>query len=487
MKVLVIDIDSMRPDHLGCYGYHRNTSPTIDDIAKRGVRFTNYYTSDAPCLPSRTAFATGKFGIHNGVVNHGGKHATIRNEGSKRWFRDEMSQFGFAGLFRQKGMHTALISSFPERHSAWHFASGFHETFSTGKAGDEVAHEVNELALAWVDEHAEKDDWLLYVNYWDPHTPYRTPLDYGNQFENDPIPEWLTADVLAHHRTLAGPHGAQEVDMYWNKPLPQFPNYPTEIKDMHDMERMIDGYDNGVKYMDDHLAILLDALKEKGVDEDLYIIITADHGENLGELGNYGEHGTADHYTCNIPFIVAGPDIVTGQVDEDLHYSVDLLPTLAEWFDLPFSPKWDGQSFAPALFEGESVGRDFVVLSQFAHVCQRSVRFDDWLYMRTYHDGYHLAFERDMLFNLAEDPHEQHNVAEENPEVVRQAVAMLYDWHDEMMRTNDGHSDPLWTVLEEGGPYHANGHLPMYIERLKQTGRADKVQPLMERHPNEFK
>ena len=58
MRILYLDLDTMRPDHLGCYGYHRNTSPNIDRIAAQGVRFTNYYCTDAPCLPSRTALMT---------------------------------------------------------------------------------------------------------------------------------------------------------------------------------------------------------------------------------------------------------------------------------------------------------------------------------------------------------------------------------------------------------------------------------------------
>jgi hypothetical protein len=72
MRILYVDIDTLRPDHLGCYGYHRNTSPNIDAIAQRGLRFTDVYASDVPCLPSRTALISGMFGIRNGVANHGG-------------------------------------------------------------------------------------------------------------------------------------------------------------------------------------------------------------------------------------------------------------------------------------------------------------------------------------------------------------------------------------------------------------------------------
>jgi hypothetical protein len=69
VRILYIDIDSLRPDHLGCYGYHRNTSPNIDELARTATRFDNYYVSDAPCLPSRTALWSGRCGFRNGVVS----------------------------------------------------------------------------------------------------------------------------------------------------------------------------------------------------------------------------------------------------------------------------------------------------------------------------------------------------------------------------------------------------------------------------------
>lgn len=91
--IMLIDIESLRPDHLGCSDYHRNTSPNIDSLARAGVRLNNCYTTDAPCLPSRTALYTGMFGIHGGVVGHGGTAADLLIEGSGRGMRDRR---GFA-------------------------------------------------------------------------------------------------------------------------------------------------------------------------------------------------------------------------------------------------------------------------------------------------------------------------------------------------------------------------------------------------------
>src|SRR5699024_8208230 len=143
-------------------------------------------TSDAPCFPSRTAFMTGRFGIHNGVVGHGGTAADIRYDGEKRDFRAKLDDESLPSIFRKHDMHTALISPFAERHSAYSFYAGFNEMHNTGMGGMESAEHVTPTVLNWLESNEEKDDWFLYVNYWDPHTPYRAPESVGNYFEAEP-------------------------------------------------------------------------------------------------------------------------------------------------------------------------------------------------------------------------------------------------------------------------------------------------------------
>ncbi|HEY3375899.1 MAG TPA: sulfatase [Armatimonadota bacterium] len=486
MRVLFLDLDTLRPDHLGCYGYHRNTSPNIDAIAQQGIRFENYHCSDAPCLPSRAALMSGRFGIHTGVVGHGGTAADMRLTGPARSFRDPLDHECLPAVFRQAGMHTASISPFAERHSAYWFYAGFNEIYNTGAGGMESAEQVTPVALDWIDRHARDDDWFLHINYWDPHTPYRAPEAFGNPFADEPLPAWLTEETLATHRQMVGPHCAREISMYDNRTDPAYPRQPGELRDLQDMRRLIDGYDCGIRYMDEHIGRLLQALAAQGVLDDLAIIISADHGENLGELGIYAEHATADAATTRIPMIIRWPGCAAGQVDDGLHYNLDLAPTLAELCGTPASPRWDGQSFAPA-FQGAACGHDALVVSQCAHVCQRSVRFGPWLYLRTYHDGYHL-FPQEMLFNLAEDPHEQHDVAQAHPAVCHEGAARLGAWQENMMATMpEGYTvDPLWTVMAEGGPLHARGALPSYCRYLEATERGWAVPELRRRHPGEF-
>ena len=504
MRILYIDIDSCRADHLGCYGYHRNTSPTIDAIAREGTVCRNFYCSDAPCLPSRTAFYSGRFGIQTGVVGHGQTAAQPKVQGTSRGFRDWFDEQGLARQLQKAGLHTAMISPFGQRHAAHWFYAGFNEIHNTGKGGMESAEEVQPVVRTWLEGNCSKDNWYLHINYWDPHTPYRAPASYGNPFENDPLPKHLDDDALiARHLKKTGPHSSQDLGMYRAGDPKKWPREVEAITDRAAMKKWIDGYDTGIRYVDDQLAEIVKALKAAGVYDDTAIIISADHGENQGELGIYGEHGTADRGTCHIPCVIKWPAgtaqaIKRGHVDHGLHYNVDLAPTIMDLLGRDKCSIWDGQSFAPTITDGSFHGREQLVISQCCHVCQRSVRWNDddggqWLYMRTYHDGFHL-FPQEMLYNLATDPFEQHDVASEHAERCREGAWRLANWHDVQMQkmavTSSDVVDPLWTVVREGGPFHAlhesspsrPSPLVNYLTRLDATGRGDGAKALRDKY-----
>lgn len=500
MRILYIDIDSCRPDHLGCYGYHRNTSPHIDAIAREGMIFRQCHTSDAPCLPSRTAMYSGRYGIHTGVVGHGGTAAYPKGEGMRRGFRDFFDQQSLSRQLQHLGYHTAMISPFGQRHAAHWFYAGFNEIHNTGMGGMESAEHVWPVAEKWFTDNVAKDSWFLHLNFWDPHTPYRVPAGYGDPFKDDPLPAWMEEDVdglLARHNRKTGPHSSLDIGMYHDREEPGFPRHPGKLTDRSQLRRMIDGYDTGVRYTDDHVGRIVAMLKAAGVYEDTAIIISADHGENLGELGIYGEHGTADTATCRIPMIVKWPGGAKG-VNSKLHYNVDLAPTLMDLLGGKPQELWDGRSFAPAVLRGDAdSGREEIVFSQCAHVCQRSVRWDRWLYMRTYNDGFHL-FPQEMLYDVDTDPELQHDVAGAHADVVREGAWRLARWHDAQMQRMAVNSndvvDPLWSVIHEGGPLHARLRRPGqpehdkdvrtlkdYIDRLEKTGRADGAAELRKR------
>ncbi len=493
MRILYFDIDTLRADHLGCYDYHRKTSPNIDLIAQGGIIFNNYHCSDAPCLPSRTALITGRFGIHTGVVGHGGTTADIRNEGPNRGFKSQLEFDTLPGFLSGFGLKTVLISPFAARHGSWSFYAGWDEIHNTGLSGLEGADDITPTAIDWIKQHGRDNNWYLHINYWDPHTPYRAPIELGNPFIDDPLPDWLTTDVLEGHQQLVGPHKASNIYMFSDVIDPVSRNLPNgtiitppKVNDMDDVKQLYDGYDLSIRRADEHVGFILESLQAQGILlDDLIIIISSDHGENLGELGIYAEHGTADQITTRIPLIIRWPGKISGHVDNGFHYNLDLLPTFANLLNGEINAKWDGVSFAQTILYGSEQGHDYLVLSQCAHVCQRSVRFDKWIYIRTYHDGFHL-FPNEMLFDLATDPYEQFNLANKHPDICQQAIFYLNEWHDHMMMTMESPTDPLWVVMKEGGPFHAKGSLKSYTKTLIGTNRAWAIDEYKKRHPREF-
>lgn len=493
MRILSIDCDSLRPDHLGCYGYDRNTSPAIDRLAADGRRYTNYYASDAPCGPSRTATFSGRFGFHTGVVNHGGTNADPRPQGPDRGVSNAERYKSWMTALREAGHRTALVSPFPQRHAAFHVLDGFEEWYDTGGGGNERADQVFPAADEWLANHATEEDWYLHVNFWDPHTHYDTPMEYGNPFEDDPAPEWLTDERIHAQYESYGPHSARDLHhgyLYGRGPPDNLPRVPDEIASREDFRRWIDGYDIGIRYMDEYIGPLLDQLREAGVYEDTLVIFSADHGENQGELNVYGDHQTADHWTCRVPLIVNGPAVEPG-VDDGLFYNVDLPPTITELAGGEIPDGWDGRSFLESVTDGRDVGREYLVVSQGTWACQRGVRFDDWLLLRTYHDGFK-EFAPVELYDLDSDPHETEDLAQERPEVLREGLSLLAEWRGRRMSeaatgTNGAIAesprsltDPLFRVVQEGGPEYTRDALQTYADRLRATGREEHARSLEE-------
>lgn len=493
MRILYIDIDTLRPDHLGCYGYHRATSPNIDALAARSALFENVHATDVPCLPSRTALLTGRFGIHNGVVNHGGTDADPVIEGASREFWSKLQIEALPTQLKNGGkpfdmdpnaMRTVSISSFAQRHSAFHWYAGFDEAFNVGKYGLETADEVYAIAEDWLQRNGKRENWFLHVHMWDPHTPYRAPREMGDPFANDALPAWYTEEVRKAHWASCGPHSARENYGYAPNPMMQamFPRQPQETPDMVEARKMFDGYDCGVLMADRYVGRIMNLLADLGIDDDTAIMLSSDHGENLGEMNVYGDHQTADQLTTHIPMLLRWPGVAENGRYSAKHYHLDVTATLLELMGRTVPAAWDGIGFADALRAGRDKGRKSLVLSQAAWACQRGVRYGDWLYLNTRHDAYHL-WEDEMLFNIKADPHQQMNLAGSKPGELGEGRDFLATWLADQIVTAARGRDPHDNVMAEGGPYHVRGKLPDYLKRLRETDRSGLADKLSEKYP----
>jgi len=474
VRVIYLDLDSMRPDHIGAYGYHRPITPNLDRLAAEGIRFERCYTQASPCVPSRAALFSGRFDRSTGIVTHWGPGSHLR--GSEAVGAGvEQARPMLARHLYASGHRTVSFSSFADRHSAWWFCAGWSELHTTGlKRGNERAEEVNAHVLPWMERNAAEDGWFAHIQYWDPHRNYRMPLEWLDRVRGQPPPSWPDQAAIDAHQASYGPFTASELYPFGDGRAPT-PAMPDALRTSADWYRFVDGYDASIAYMDHHIGELLATLERQGVLDETAFIISADHGEAMGEFGVYGDHCNAGEAVHRLPMIVRWPGVTApGGVCRDLVYNVDLAPTLCDMLGLPTPPGWDGRSFAPQLRGETGHRRDHLVWSHGLYTCQRVVRTERWALMLTRHPGC-FPFEPLSLYDMDADPRQTRDVSATYPEVVRELELLLREWLN-------GEPDPLDPVVETGPFKYVR--LEPWIERLERRGRRTDADDLRASAPS---
>ncbi|MCY0874666.1 MAG: sulfatase [Firmicutes bacterium] len=475
MRIVYIDVDSLRPDHMSCYGYHRHTTPHIDALASEGTLFTHVYCEASPCVPSRASFMSGRFAINHGALTHWGPGGKFYVPSAERYSRRYPF---FPRYLREAGYRTATISSFGDRHQKGWFFAGWSEIHShTLKMGNEDAPEVNAHVLPWIKAHGLEENYFLHVQYWDPHGFYSCPDEWAERFATDPAPSFPDAATIEAQQSDYHPRSAR---MFHWAITPNIPaKMPHTISDRHDFERLINGYDGGIAYMDEHVGQIVAAYRELGIEEEVCFIISADHGESFGEQGLYMEHGMASESVHHIPLIMRLPKghrrVQT--VDTPL-YNVDVMATLVEMVGLAVPPGWDGQSFFSGLEGQPFPTRPWLIMEHGLYACQRAVRDDQWYFIRTYHPGL-VLFPPVALYDIHADPHQQHNVAADHPDVVAVMDHRLAEW---VQQNRDHHGeipDPMEAIMHTG-PYRYLTPQD-WAERLRDAGLFEEAEELLRR------
>lgn len=449
MRIVFFDIDCLRPDHLGCYGYHRPTSPNIDKVAAQGVRFSQYHCATSPCLPSRTEWASGRFGTRNGVVsNHSaGARFHIRKQ---FYVGPEPDNDMLMRRLRTVGCEPVSFSNFADRHNAWWFMCGWKEFHTPNlKGGFETAEEVNNDVIRWLECNATRDNYLLHINYWDTHRPYRMDARWAERFADYPVAQsWPDEHAIRDHQSVEGWFTAQGQFQDGKSP---FPLMPGSISNRADFEHMLTGYDASIAYVDYHLGMVMKELERQGVLDDTAIIVSSDHGDSFGEHGIYSDHVCADASIHHIPLIVKWPGVAAvGKACDLLLYNVDLSATLCDLLGAEVPSDWDGVSFAPQLQGQAGIERGYLVWTHSLYAVQRAVRTRDHLMIKTFDDfGY--RFRETELYDLANDPYETTDIAADQPDVVRRHEVLLETWLDEQQAKPHGITDPVEAVLFERG------------------------------------
>jgi arylsulfatase A-like enzyme len=404
-NVLVLVLDQLRADELHCYGNPRLTSPNLDKLASRGVILSHFYTVAPWTSPSFGTLHTSLFPSKHGVTLFWTLGMPLLNKDVPT----------MAESFKNGGYRTAAFVDNSLGGKPL-MGNGF-DDFVDGSA---AAPDITERAarpkigapyttanvLAWMDSHHDSGQpFFLYVHLLEPHSPYNPPPE-DDLFKSDAYP-YLSNDgydLVRGGLFRLAVNGDQKA-----------------------VERLYQLYDGKIHYVDRYAGMILDRLRSLGLEDNTYVVLTSDHGEML--YSHPDDFLTFDHRSLydpvlHIPLIVAGPGIPKGEVNPALASNLDTAPTVLDLAGAPALDDAEGHSLAP-LIEGKvKSANEYVFAEEDVEIPERSVRNLDYKLIRNLWTG------EEQLFALRSDPAELHDVAKENPEVVKQLDVPLDAWMD---------------------------------------------------------
>ncbi|MCB9663413.1 MAG: sulfatase [Alphaproteobacteria bacterium] len=300
--LVLVTLDTTRADHLGAYGYPRDTSPVFDALAERAVLFERFVVPMATTLPTHTSLLTGTWPAEHGVlanVEHGGRRF-VPSPGLRTFTS------WLAGL----GYDTAGVVSAMPLSRATGIARGF-RSWSQPRGTERPARITTNRALGWLAQAPSDRPIFLWVHYYDPHNPYAPPEDAPARFGGTPEPAldaWL--DARAPDKVAYRPTGERV-----------------------DLQQAVDGYDGEIRTMDGYLGQLLDALDEARGTRARVLVVAGDHGEGLNQHGEPG-HGQVWTEHLHAPLLVLAPGLAPRRVPT-VTAAADVLPIVLGLVDLP--------------------------------------------------------------------------------------------------------------------------------------------------------
>ncbi len=336
-NILLITIDTLRADHLSSYGYERATSPIIDGLAAKGVRFENAIVQWPKTAPSFASIFTATYPKDNGIVRRVG----VRLPQELRML---------AEVLRDQGFATHAVVSNGAVASEFNFDQGFDTYIESWKLSPPVegtdpagAAAVTQLAQAVIGDHDPSRPYFLWVHYLDPHFPYAAPEPLTDRFEGDayfePDEQLEIKDVPI--RQMAG-IGTDQV-----------------LNGRTDLAYYKARYDAEIAYADAQVGHLLDFMGDRGLLENTLTILTSDHGESLGEHSYYFDHGRFGFQPgLRVPLVFHYPGALEPHVDPDPVELIHLSPTILDFAGVELEDdRWmQGRSLSARLESASAEG-----------------------------------------------------------------------------------------------------------------------------------
>jgi arylsulfatase A-like enzyme len=406
-NVVILLMDTMRPDHLGCYGYDRETSPQLDGLAAKGVVFGRCYATADYTSASTASLFTGKYPLAHGYVN---ADNVLEEENET-----------IAELFRERGYRTAGFTANGLVGEKYQMHQGFDEFFEKNRAS---AEEMMEEISAFVRRSGD-EPFLVYAHFMDVHDPYRMPRAHWDRFADPQAFAYDMADTLLHERFVMDAWWGT-VQKWWEKE-----RGPDASRRYFDDYTQL--YDAAIAYWDGLLGGFFALLEAR--DRETIVVVLADHGEQLLEHGFFGHANSGYDVGLHIPLIIYDPlmkEDAPRRIDRPMSIA-DLLPTLLARLDMEIpeavqgEERWSlvrGLEGSGSAESGVYTEGTFMANRPFSTLIQ-TYREGRWkLILDRFRDGKE-------LYDLRSDPGEERDLFTEEPEVVDRLAARLRQQYGE--------------------------------------------------------
>jgi len=490
-NIILISIDSLRADHLGCYGYPKPTSPNIDALANESVVFTNAISTTTWTLPAHISMLTSLYPEVHQVINDGNKLSDKAVVPLNPPYQRGQGVV-CAEIMKEAGYLTAGFVSGPYLSSKFGYNQGFdlYDDYTINYSSNEESHrgttspKIHQQVTKWLEQNYSSQ-FFLFIHYWDVHYDYTPPPPFDTMFDPD------------YTGTITGKN--YEGNKLINPQMPK-----------RDLEHIIALYDGEIAFTDSYIGKLMTYLKELGIYENTMVILTSDHGDEFFEHGCKGHRNNLFDETLKVPLIIKFPPPYPGGrggkenpifaslsplemcINQQVSI-IDIVPTFLDYLGITPNPSYpplqkggrgdlEGQSLLPLVAGNIMAGTEVPTNSQGAslshfkpykfadlHGFMKCVRTNQFKYIHiaqtedvrkkeTRIFSLHRPFakfilerseglkgklfdkirgnddmkveeiEKILLFDLQHDPTERHNLAMSNPEIKIEMHQILMNW-----------------------------------------------------------
>jgi len=414
LNVVIIGVDTLRPDHLGCYGYHRDTSPAIDELANESTLFENAISQSPWTLPSFGSIFTSLY-----PSQHGAMSAVSR-------MRETFPTL--ATILSDRGYATGAIVNASVLKPEYGVNRGF-EYYDPAPLEGRNADGTTRDALAWVDDNPGRP-FLLFAHYFDPHEPYAPPPPYSTRYRG-------AYDGPIGKRFVLHDHFPEVRGMAFD-----------DLKRLSvaDWDQIRALYDGEIAFTDSQVGLLLEGLRERDLMANTLVIFLSDHGEEFYEHGGFGHGHVLYDEVIHVPLMFSLPGKIPEgkRVDRQVRM-VDIMPTILDFLDIEIGSHMEGMSLASMLgLTGERNAPRNAILPADAAYSEGLLHGPErkCISRRPWKLIYDLSSRETALFDREDDPAELRDAVMEEPGVLRPLTGLIVRT---LLRTS-----PTWFIEMAG-------------------------------------